>query len=77
MNINSIGIYNAPDGIGQIKANGYSMPPVIVSEAFQYVSDLKGNHKKIQGTNAPLAWALASLYKSISIYKEVLSALEE
>ena len=54
-----------PDKINQIKANGMSMPPVTVSEAHQYVSDLYGHHKMLQGTNAPLAWALASLYKAI------------
>ena len=41
------------------------MPSVTVSEAHQYVTDTNGKTKMLQGTNAPLAWALASLYKAI------------
>ncbi len=54
-----------PDKINQIKANGLKMPRVTVSEAHQYVTDVDGKPKMLQGTNAPLAWALSSLYKAM------------
>ena len=54
-----------PNKVYQYKANGLSMSPVTVSEAHQYVTDINGKPKMMQGTNAPLAWALASLYKAL------------
>lgn len=54
-----------PNKINQIKANGLQMPSVTVSEAHQYVTDVNGKPKMLQGTNAPLAWALSSLYKAM------------
>ena len=64
-----------PDKVGQIKANGLGMPSCTVSEAFQYVTDVNGRHKMVQGTNAPLAWAIASLFKALQVYKEVQDKL--
>lgn len=55
-----------PEQINQIKANGLNMPPVTVSEAHQYVTDTNSKAKMLQGTNAPLAWALSSLYKALN-----------
>ncbi len=65
-----------PQNISQIKANGNDMPSVTLSEAFQYVTDINGKHKMIQGTNAPLAWALASLYKAINEENKIIKLLD-
>lgn len=54
-----------PNLVNQIKANGLPMPRVTVSEAHQYVTDINGKPKMMQGTNAPLAWAVSSLYKAL------------
>ena len=64
-----------PQAINQIKANGLSMPSVTVSEAFQYVTDVNGAHKMVQGTNAPLAWAVSSLYDAIQEEKLIMKSL--
>jgi len=62
-----------PDNVSQIKANGMKMPAVTLTEAYQYVSDLDGRKVMIPGTNAPLAWALASLYKAVRTQQDVIS----
>lgn len=49
-----------PAAIHQVKANGLPMPKNTISEATQYVTDLNGQPSMVSGTNAPLAWALAS-----------------
>ena len=64
-----------PQKINQIKANGLDMPSVTVSEAMQYVSDVNGKTKMIQGTNAPLAWAVSSLYNALQEEKLIIKSL--
>ena len=64
-----------PDTVHQSKANGLSMSPVTVSEAHQYVTDVNGKPKMMQGTNTPLAWALASLYKALQKEYAVIKKL--
>ncbi|MBQ7450314.1 hypothetical protein IJS77_02760 [bacterium] len=64
-----------PDRVYQYKANGLSMSPVTVSEAHQYVTDLNGKPKMMQGTNTPLAWALASLYKALRQEYKIIEKL--
>lgn len=64
-----------PKAINQIKANGLDMPSVTVSEALQYVSDVNGKTKMIQGTNAPLAWAVSSLYNAVQEEKLIIKSL--
>ncbi len=64
-----------PKEINQIKANGLDMPGVTVSEALQYVTDVNGKTKMIQGTNAPLAWAVSSLYNALQEQKLILKSL--
>ena len=51
------------------------MPSVTVSEALQYVSDVNGKTKMIQGTNAPLAWAVSSLYNAVQEEKLIIKSL--
>ena len=65
-----------PDKVYQYKANGLSMSPVTVSEAHQYVTDLNGKPKMMQGTNTPLAWALASLYKALRQEHKIIAKLD-
>ena len=64
-----------PTAANQLKANGLNMPSVTVSEAHQYVTDINGKTKMMQGTNAPLAWALASLYKALQTEHHVIKKL--
>ena len=64
-----------PNEINQIKANGLNMPSVTVSEAHQFVTDTNGKEKMMQGTNAPLSWAVASLYKALKKQQSVLEKL--
>lgn len=64
-----------PQKISQIKANGLDMPSVTVSEAMQYVSDVNGKNKMVQGTNAPLAWAVSSLYNALQEEKLIMKSL--
>ena len=64
-----------PQKINQLKANGLDMPSVTVSEAMQYVSDVDGKTKMIQGTNAPLAWAVSSLYNALREEKLIIKSL--
>ena len=64
-----------PDSVNQKKANGLSMSPVTLSEAHQYVTDLNGKPKMMQGTNTPLAWAIASLYKAMKTQYRVIKKL--
>ena len=66
-----------PDKSYQYKANGLSMSPVTLSEAHQYVTDINGKPKMMQGTNAPLAWALASLYKALKQEYKIIDKLSE
>ena len=64
-----------PDKVSQKKANGLKMSPVTLSEAHQYVTDLYGKPKMMQGTNTPLAWAIASLYKAMKTEYRVIKKL--
>lgn len=66
-----------PQSINQIKANGVDMPSVTVSEALQYVTDVNGKPKMVQGTNAPLAWAVSSLYNALKEEKLIIQALNK
>ncbi|MFR1672510.1 MAG: hypothetical protein ACLSWI_06150 [Candidatus Gastranaerophilaceae bacterium] len=66
-----------PESVNQFKANGLIMPKVTVSESHQYVTDIYGRHKMMHGTNAPLAWALSSLYKAIVTEGAIINKLSK
>ena len=66
-----------PNKDWQFKANGMAVPPTTISEAHQYVINLNGDKKMLQGVNSPLAWAHASLYKALHQKAIVIKMLAE
>ncbi len=66
-----------PKAKNQYKANGLDVPPVTISEAHQWVSDLNGEDKMVQGTNAPLTWAVASTYKALALQEKIIEKMKK
>lgn len=50
------------------KANGKKCPEYQIPEAYQAVTDSKGEIKFVPGTHTPLTWAQASLYDASKLY---------
>ena len=66
-----------PEKDMQLKSNGEKMPPVTLSEAHQYITDIERKPKMLHGTNSPLAWAVASLYKSLHQQAKTTKMLDD
>ena len=64
-------------GKGSYKANGVKAPVYQVPEAYQAVTDSKGNIKFVPGAHTPLAWAQASLYDASKNFMDNLERYSE
>ena len=64
-------------GKNTYKANGKECPPFQIPEAYQAVTNSKGEILFVPGTHTPLGWAQASLYDASKLYLENLERLEK
>ena len=64
-------------GENSYKANGKIAPAFQVPEAYQAVTDSKGNIKFVPGTHTPLAWGQVTLYEASKLFKENLEKYEQ
>lgn len=64
-------------GKNTYKANGKECPPFQIPEAYQAVTNTKGEIVFVPGTHTPLGWAQASLYDASKLYLENLERLEQ
>ena len=64
-------------GINTYKANGKECPPFQIPEAYQAVTNFKGEIVFVPGTHTPLAWAQSSLYDASKLMLENLKRIEK
>ena len=64
-------------GINTFKANGKQCPPFQIPEAYQAVTNSKGEILFVPGTHTPLGWAQASLYDASKLMLENLQRMEK
>ena len=64
-------------GKNSYKANGKPCPPYQIPEAYQAVTNSKGEVLFVPGTHTPLGWAQASLYDASKLFSENLARLEK
>ncbi len=69
--------YARVTGKNSYKSNGKPCPPYQVPEAYQAVTNSKGEVIFVPGTHTPLGWAQASLYDASKLFSENLERLEK
>lgn len=69
--------YSRITGENSYKANGRECPPFQVPEAYQAVTNSKGEIIFVPGTHTPLGWAQASLYDASKLMLENLKRAEK
>lgn len=68
--------YARVTGLNSYKANGKECPAFQVPEAYQAVTNSKGEILFVPGTHTPLGWAQASLYDASKLFLENLQRFE-
>lgn len=64
-------------GFNKLKANKKECPAFKLPEAYQAITDSKGNVKYVPGTNTPLTWAQSSNLLATKMFMQNLKTLEE
>lgn len=63
-------------GKNTYKANAVACPPFQIPEAYQAVTDSKGNIKYVPGAHTPLAWAQSESYDAAKLMEENLARMK-
>ena len=64
-------------GKNSYKANGKPCPAYQIPEAYQAVTNSKGEVLFVPGTHTPLGWAQASLYDASKLFSDNLARIEK